>query len=131
MIRRIALVSLLAFAALGATSGAVAAKSSDGRIIAHGDCSGATNWKLKLSPENGHIQVEFEVDQNHNNRLWRVAVADNGHRVFTGSRRTHAPSGSFEVRLLIKNRAGADRIVAKARNVKTGEVCRATLTARF
>lgn len=131
MIRRIALVGLLTIAALGATGGSVAAKSGDGRVITAGDCSRATNWKLKLSPENGRIEVEFEVDQNRNNQLWRVSVTDNGVAVWRGSRYTRAPSGSFEVRLLARNRSGADRIVARATNVRTGEVCRAIATARF
>lgn len=131
MIRRTVLIGLLAVAALGATSGSVAAKSGDGRVIARGNCSGATDWKLKLSPEDGRIEVEFEVDQNRNNRLWRVSLAQNATTVWSGSRYTRAPSGSFEVRRVIANRAGADRITARAKNVKTGEVCRATAIARF
>lgn len=130
MIRRIALVSLLAVSALGATSGTVAAKSS--AVITRGDCSAASDFKLKLSPEDGRkIEVEFEVDQNRNNRLWKVALADNGTWVYRGSRRTHAPSGSFSVHKLLVNRAGSDRIIAKAVNVRTGEVCRAVLTVSF
>lgn len=131
MIRRTVLIGLLAVAALGATSGSVAAKSGDGRVIARGNCSGATDWKLKLSPENGRIEVEFEVDQNRNNRLWRVAISQNATAVTRVSRYTRAPSGSFTVRRLLANHAGADAFVAKATNVKTGEVCRGTAVARF
>ena len=122
MFRRIALVSLLAVSALGATSGTVAAKST--AIVPSGSCSGATDWKLKISPDNGRIQVEFEVDQNRNNRLWKVVMAQNGKVVLRTSRYTRAPSGSFEVRRVLANRAGKDRIVARATNVRTGEVCR-------
>jgi hypothetical protein len=129
MFRRIILIGLLAVAALGATGSPVAAKSGD--LIARGHCSGATVWKLKLSPEGRRIQVEFEVDQNRNHRLWRVALTDNATKVWHGSRFTRAPSGSFSVHRLIVNRAGSDRIVAKATNVKTGEVCRGIATARF
>lgn len=130
MFRRIALVGLLALASLGATSAPVAAKSTD--VIVRGDCSGASNWKLKLSPEDGRrIEVEFEVDQNRNNRLWKVSVAKNGTTVWRGSRYTRAPSGSFSIHRLLTNGAGADRIVAKATNVKTGEVCRGVAVAGF
>ena len=52
-----------------------------------------------------------------------MAIADNGVRVFTGARRTHAPSGSFEVERRIANRGGTDRIRAVARNAATGERC--------
>jgi hypothetical protein len=124
MIRRIILVGLLAVASLGAAAAPVAAKSGD--VIARGNCTGATDWKLKLSPENGRIEVEFEVDQNRNNRLWRVSVAQNGTTVWRGSRYTRAPSGSFSVRLLRPNRSGTDRFVARATNVRTGETCRGT-----
>jgi hypothetical protein len=129
MFRRIALVGLLAVSALGATSGTVAAKSGD--ITSRGSCSGATDWKLKLGPENGRIEVEFEVDQNRNNRLWRVVIAQNGTVVARTSRYTRAPSGSFEVHRLLKNRAGNDRVVARATNVRTGEVCRGIAIATF
>jgi hypothetical protein len=71
--------------------------------------------------------VEFEVDQNRNNRLWTVRIYDDGVRVFTGLRRTVAPSGSFTVAPRIINRAGTDTIVARAVNATTGEVCRATV----
>jgi hypothetical protein len=129
MIRRIALVSLLAVAALGASSGSAAAKS--GAIVTRGHCSAASVFKLKLSPEGRRIETEFQVDQNRNNRLWKVSLAENGKRVWLGSRFTRAPSGSFTVRKLLVNHAGADRVVAKAINVRTGEVCRAVLTASF
>ncbi len=129
MFRRIALVSLLAVSALGATSGTVAAKST--AIVHSGSCSGATDWKLKIKPDNGRIQVEFEVDQNRNNRLWKVVMAQNGKVVLRTSRYTRAPSGSFEVRRVLANRAGKDRIVARATNVRTGEVCRGIAIATF
>ena len=129
MFRRIILVGLLAVAALGASGSPVAAKSN--ALIVRGHCSGATVWKLKLSPDSSRIEVEFQVDQNRNYRLWRVALTDNATKVWHGSRFTRAPSGSFTVHRLIANRAGADRIVAKATNARSGEVCRASVTAHF
>lgn len=129
MIRRTILVGLLAVAALGATGAPAAAKSGD--VIAQGHCSGSSVWKLKLSPEDGRIEVEFQVDQNRNDRLWRVSLAQNGTTVWRGSRYTRAPSGSFTVRRALVNRAGADRIVARATNVRTDEVCRGSATASF
>ena len=37
---------------------------------------------------------------------------------------THAPSGSFSVERRMVNLRGTDKIVFKARNLRTGEVCR-------
>ena len=129
MIRRIVLIGLLAVASLGAAAAPVAAKSGD--VIVRGHCTGASVWNLKLSPEDGRIETEFQVDQNRNGRLWRVSLTQNGTVVWRGSRYTQAPSGSFTVRRLLTNRAGTDRIVARATNVATGEVCRGVATAGF
>ena len=126
MLRRTILLGLLAIAALGATVAPVMA--NDGDVIQRGACSGASHWKLKLSPENGKIEVEFEVDQNRNNRPWRVVIKQDGERVFAGTRYTRSPSGSFEVRILRPNTAGADRFVGRARNLNSGEVCRGVAT---
>jgi hypothetical protein len=104
----------------------IAAK--DGDIIRTGNCSGATDWKLKLSPEDGRIEVEFEVDSNINGQTWSVRLKNDGNVFFTGTRMTKAPSGSFEVRKLTNNGAGPDTIVGRAVNQATGEVCRGSAT---
>lgn len=127
--RATALISsaLMATALVAAPMG-VAAK--DGDVIRRGSCSARSDWKLKLSPENGRIEVEFEVDQNRNGQTWSVRMK-RGNRVFwRGQRTTRPPSGSFEARRLTRNRAGADRIVVRARNPRSGEICRGVATFR-
>jgi hypothetical protein len=116
-------------AALGLLAGPAAANDAD--VIREGSCSGASDWKLKLSPENGRIEIEFEVDQNVVGDVWTVVIKDNGIRVFRGERTTVAPSGELEVRRVVTNLAGSDFVVAKAVNTVTGEVCRGTATATF
>jgi hypothetical protein len=119
----------LALALAGALAAPSATLAAGGRVVrATGSCTATSTANLKAKAENGRIGVEFEVDQNRNNRLWSVRTWDDSVRVFSGSRRTAAPSGSFTLRLLIRNRAGADRIRARATNAVTGEVCTATLT---
>jgi len=107
-----------------AAPAATLAKGSDG-VRATGTCTIRSTSKIKAKLDNGRIEVEFEVDQNRNNRLWTVRIYDDGIRVFTGLRRTVAPSGSFTATRWITNRAGTDTIVARAVNASTGEVCRA------
>ena len=102
----------------------VGAKQGD--VIRAGGCTGASDWKLKLSPENGSIEVEFEVDQNVNNKTWNVTLKRNGNVFWQGQKTTKAPSGSFAVRKLANNGAGTDAFVARAVNAQTGEVCRGT-----
>ena len=118
-------VGMTALALMAAPVG-VAAK--DGDIIRQGNCSGAADWKLKLSPENGRIEVEFEVDQNINGRVWNVTLKRNGNVFFQGQRTTQAPSGSFEVVRVTNNGAGPDNFVARAVDQRSGQVCRGTAT---
>jgi hypothetical protein len=117
------IVATFAGVAIFATLAAVPAVAKDGDVIRQGSCSGATDWKLKLSPENGRIEVEFEVDSNRNGQAWRVRIHHNGDLVFAKVRTTRAPSGSFEVRLVQNNRAGNDVFTARAVNPSTGEIC--------
>jgi hypothetical protein len=51
----------------------------------------------------------------------------NGQLSARGVAVTKAPSGSFDVRRLMVDAPGADRIGWRARNPKTGEVCRGSL----
>ncbi len=116
----------------GLTAAAVAAGPSAadrGReVIRNGSCSGASDWKLKVKLDNGRLETEFEVDQNRIGRRWRVTLVQDGETVFSGIRRTAAPSGSFEARRLLPNRSGTDRIVARARALAGGEICRGALS---
>jgi hypothetical protein len=114
----------LAVLVLATLAAAPTAQAKDEDVIRRGSCSGASTWKLKLSPEDGQIEVEFEVDQNVVGDVWRVRIRHNDELVFSGRRTTKAPSGSFEVRIVEPNLAGTDRFVARARNLSTDEVCR-------
>ena len=114
---------------IGGTALPVLAK--DGDVIRQGACSGRSDWKLKLSREDGRIEVEYEVDQNVVGDVWRVRIRHDGDLVFAGRRTTRGASGSFEVRILQRNRAGDDVFRGRAVNLRTGETCggRAVWTA--
>ena len=124
---RLTLFGALVLCLIAPTTGA-SAKSGD--VIRQGACSGSSHWKLKLSPENGRIEVQFEVDSNHVGQTWRVKLFHNGDRFFSGQRTTQGPSGSFEVRRVVEDLAGDDHIKGRARNPATDELCvgRATFT---
>jgi hypothetical protein len=126
--------AMVAAAVLGALlvgGSAMQALARDGDVIRQGACTRASDWKLKLSPENGRIEVEYEVDQNRTGDAWRVRIRHNGDLVFAQTRTTQGASGSFEVRILQRNRAGDDVFRGRAVNLRTGEVCggRAVWTA--
>jgi hypothetical protein len=116
-------IAVAALGVVGLLSAAPAALANDADVIKRGSCSGASDWKLKLSPENGKIEVEFEVDQNNVGDTWRVRIFQDGDRIFRGTRVTKAPSGSFEVRVVAPNTAGEDTFRATARNLSTDETC--------
>ena len=107
------------------------AQANDRDVIREGNCGRASDWKLKLSPENGRLEVEWEVDQNVVGDTWRFRITDNGTQILAGQRTTTAPSGSFEARTVTANRPGSDNVVATATNLRTGEFCRGTATATF
>jgi hypothetical protein len=117
---RFGLAGLLA---VGLLSTAPAALAKGSGVRRSGSCSASSVWKLKANPDNGKIEVDFEVDSNVVGQTWNVVIKDNGTRVFKGQRTTQAPSGSFEVRKLITDQAGTDKIAARAKNPATGETC--------
>ncbi len=121
MLKRILGVALAGALAL-TVAGAVPAAAKDGDVIRRGSCSAGAEWKLKLSEEDGRIEVEYEVDSNVNGQSWRVAIFKNGNRIFRGTRTTTGPSGSFEVRVVTSNTAGTDAF--RARAVNGDQVCR-------
>ena len=118
-----AMIATVVLGALLIGGSAVPTLAKDGDVIRRGACSGASDWKLKLSEENGRIEVEYEVDQNRVGDSWRVRIRHDDVLVFTRTRTTRAPSGSFEVRILQRDRAGDDVFRGRAVNLRTGEVC--------
>jgi hypothetical protein len=97
------------------------AKGGDG-VRARGVCTKSSTAKLKLSNDNGRIEVEFEVDQNRNGVPWKVTLRRNGSLVASTTATTHAPSGSFSLRRVISGAHGT--VVAKATR-SSGERCTA------
>jgi hypothetical protein len=127
-IRTAAATALTAAILAGPVAGTAPAK--DGDVIRQGACSGRSDWKLKLSDEDGRIEVEFEVDQNVVGDVWRVRIRHDGELVFADRRTTRGPSGSFEVRIVEPDRAGDDAFRARAVNTSTGETCVGTAVWR-
>jgi hypothetical protein len=107
-----------------ALAAAPAAPAKDGDVLRAGRCTVSSSSKLKLSEEDGRIEVEFEVDQNRVGVRWNVVLRRNGVVIRRASRVTRAPSGSFEYRALAANGAGTDRFVATA--TRRGERCTAS-----
>ena len=108
--------------------GMPAASAGDGEVRTSGACSRTADWKLKAKPDNGRIEMEFEVDANRVGQTWNVEIRDNGILVHSGTHRTVAPSGSFSITKRIANRADSDVLTARAARPATVEVCSGRLT---
>jgi hypothetical protein len=118
---------LIPFAAATAVATAPAASAKSIATQTSGRCSAGAHWKMKVKPDSGRMQLEFEVDANRNGQRWTVRIVDNRVLIYSATRVTVAPSGSFTVRKLTANRAGTDHFVAVAKNPRTGQTCTARL----
>jgi hypothetical protein len=126
---RTAALGIMSALALGTIATVPAYASGGGTAVTRqGTCTGASSTKITVKHDDGIIETQFEVDSNRVGQAWNVVIKDNGVTVFTGTRTTTAPSGSFEVDRRIANRAGTDTIAASARNPRTGESCTARVS---
>lgn len=119
----LALTVALAGAAL-VLAPAAPAKGGNGVRVA-GTCTKASTAKLKLSPENDRVELEFEVDQNRNGVTWNVIVTRNGSTVVSTTATTRPPSGSFSIRRVM---AGGPATVVATATSPSGERCSARAT---
>jgi hypothetical protein len=118
------LVAALLLTTVVPVLGAGAAQAQRGdAVIRQGSCSGATDWKIKVKPDNGRIEVEAEIDSNHNGQTWRWVLKHDGNVASRGTSATHGPSGSFEVARRTPDAAGVDSFRFRAVNQAGGEVC--------
>ena len=68
------------------------------RRSGRGGCTGSADWKLKVKPDDGRLEVEAEVDSNVSGQTWRWRLCHNGSVSARGTSTTPgAVSGSFEV----------------------------------
>ncbi|HET7386583.1 MAG TPA: hypothetical protein VFJ19_07980 [Nocardioidaceae bacterium] len=125
---RAAVAAAVAAVAASTTLITIPAASAHDREVQHrGSCSRHTDWKLKVKRDDRRLEVEAEVDSNRNGQAWKWRIRHDGHVAARGTRRTLPPSGSFEVHRRLANHRGADTIVFRARNPRSGEVCRASI----
>ena len=113
-------------AAVLLTVGAVPAMASDPEKIRRGGCSGPADWKMKVSPDDGRLEVEAEVDSNVTGQTWRWRLSHNGSVSARGTKITRGRSGSFDVERRMANLAGTDRF--RFRAVHGDQVCRGSIS---
>lgn len=113
--RLIGTTAALAAICCGTAVAAAPAQAKGGtQVRASGACTSHGRWELKAKPDDGRIEIEFEVDVNRAGQTWHVRITDNRHVVVNRNRTTTAPSGSFTARSRPVNRAAKDVIRAHA-----------------
>lgn len=106
------------------TSGAAMA---GGDVEKRGNCTKRSDWRLKVKPDDGRLEVEAEVDTPKTGRKWQWKILHDGDVSAHGRART-AGGGSFKVERRLIDAQGADAIGWRAVNKKTHEKCRGSLT---
>jgi hypothetical protein len=129
---RLAVGTALALTALTGTAAVLtpAAGAAPASGLTYGHCTKGHVVSMQLQHgDPGRIEAGFEVDHAKVGSLWRVAVAHNGVRYYSGIQKALAPDGTFSVDRILLDRAGTDTVTGYAHNVASGEVC--TVTARI
>lgn len=121
-LRTAAATAVLTLATVGVIGAPAQAGSGD--VVKRGSCTGSADWKLKVGPEDGRLEVEGEVDSNRVGQRWTWSLSQDGVMKASGASTTAGASGSFSVRRLLANTAGTDTIVFRAVRSATGESCR-------
>ena len=125
MVRRTT-AALAAAVMVGMLATAVPATAGDDEKIRRGACSGSADWKLKVKPDDGRLEVEAEIDSNVSGQTWRWRISHNGSVSARGRKTTHGPSGSFSVERRMANLSGTDRFRLRASH--DGQVCRGRIS---
>jgi len=88
-------------------------------------CSKGSLANLQVQREDtGQISIDVGVDMARHTAgvPWKITVLDNGTAVAAGKFRT-AGDGSFSYTKLMNPKAGANHVVFRAVNLRTGESC--------
>jgi hypothetical protein len=120
----IATAATLAIAATALAAAPANASHGNNDKVRSGSCSASTDWKVKAGADDGRIEFEGEIDSNHIGQTWHWRIRHNGSVSAHGTKTTKGPSGSFEVHRRLVNLSGKDKIVFRATNANSGEICR-------
>lgn len=103
--------------------------AKDGDVIKRSNCPNPGKSKLKASPENGRIEVEYEIDNAVPGQRWRIILKKGNRRIFKAIRTVNGAQ-EINVRKVTSNGPGSERIRARAVNLNTGERCNIALRFR-
>lgn len=127
--RRMAIAIALG-AALISTIG-LAAPANAIELERQGNCSMGSIWTADIELERGYWDLDFEVDSRADQGTWRLLVKQNGKQVYKNRAQAiqewDENYSEVDWSLLRKDTAGNDRFFFGAKNLATGELCRAIM----
>ena len=101
-------------------------------IETRGTCSSGSAWEADIEREYQVYGIDFEVETEQADENWRLTVQHNGKTVYANTRMAtmgfNDRYADVDWDLVRPDRRGvSDRFVLTAKNLTTGEVCRATV----
>ena len=103
-------------------SASVSAKKSVVKKV--GSCTGSSTSKIKLAPQNGNLEIEFEVEHK-SNEVWSVVIKRSNAVIYTKDHKMSATTQSFEARV-VSSPGTSGSINAVATSKSSGEKCSVT-----
>lgn len=113
--------------ATGATVALATPASAD--IEKWGSCSQGARYDFDVDYDDGYLESNFEVDSNVRGQKWRMSLHHDGNRVLRAVHTTDY-EGEVDFERYRPNTSGSDAFKARAVNLRTGEVCSASIMLR-
>lgn len=104
---------------------AASAKGVDA-VTRSGACSIGSTWTMRAAEATGDVAaIRLTVNSTRAGQTWSVQMARQGVQFFSGQRTTNA-SGDFTINTTAREVKNVNDVyTARARNLRTGEVCSA------
>lgn len=101
------------------------ARADDDEV--RGACSGgASEFRLRVRPDDGRLRVRFEIDGSASGDRWQLFLSNDGVRIVARTK-VADEGGRVRVRRGTEDGAGRDRISAFGVNLDSGESCSASI----
>jgi hypothetical protein len=124
--RRMFQVALAGLMLLGLA--AAPAQAGDDEIRREGNCSGQSDWEMRVRLDDGRFRVRWRVDSRIPGQTWNMKLFHDGERIAAATRTTNR-DGEATIDLRgVPNNDGADVFRGKARNPNTDETCAGSVT---
>ena len=118
-------LSLVALVGLGVLIPATSASAADS-VTRSGTCSATSTWSLRAAEADGDVAaLRLVVNSTRVGQAWSVTMARQGAQFFSTQRTTNAQGDLTINRSAREVNDVNDVYTARARNLRTGEVCSA------